>query len=397
MHNAALAWYNRSKPTKEPALSTLICIKVMKRRRILLGDRTRMHDRRGCFLMKPSATDKIYPVARMAAIVKCLEDEGVDTVDALKDVHLSQTQLRSPQTRVSLNQMIQCCRNAIRLSLDPFFAYHAGLHFHISTYGMYGFAILCSTDFRQAARFAVQYIQLATATDVRFKEEADYAAWTVDPAPLPSIDSELYKFIVELHFGTIISLSRDVMGQTFVPRELHVTYNSAADTKSSADVFGCPVLFGHTENVLVLDKQWLDGPAELGNEITYREVLRLCDRLLEEMQIKIGIAGRVREVLLTNQAQPTSFNAVARRLKMSARTLKRRLREESTSYRKIVDELRTQLAIKYLRDTEITLEDIASSLGFRDATNFQHAFRRWTKKTPGEFRRASRISRRFVA
>ena len=348
--------------------------------------------------MKPSPTDKIYPVTRTATIVRCLEDEGVDTFDALKDVHLSPTQLRSPKTRVSLNQIIQCYRNAIRLSLDPFFAYHTGLHFHISTYGMYGFAILCSTDFRQAARFVEQYQQLVTAeADSRFKEEADYAAWAVEPAPLPSIDAEPYKFIVELYFGTVVSLSRDIMGQAFIPRELHVTYNSAADTKSSADVFGCPVLFGHTENAVVLDKQWLDGPAELGNEITYREVLRLCGRLLEEMQLKIGIAGRVREVLLTNQAQPTSFDAIARRLKMSPRTLKRRLREESTSYRKIVDELRTQLAIKYLRDTDLTLEDIASSLGYRDATNFQHAFRRWTKKTPGEFKRASKISRRFVA
>ncbi len=186
-------------------------------------------------------------------------------------------------------------------------------------------------------------------------------------------------------------------GQVFKPRELHVTFNSAADTKSSADVFGCPILFGHTENAVVLDKQWLDGPAQLGNEITYREVLRLCDHLLEEMQIKIGIASRVREALLINLARPTRFDAIARGLKMSARTLKRRLRVEGTSYRKVVDELRTQLAIKYLRDTDLTLEDIASSLGFRDATNFQHAFRRWTKKTPGEFRRASRTSRRFVA
>ena len=348
--------------------------------------------------MKPSPTDKIYRVTRTATIVKCLEDEGVDTFDALKDVHLSPTQLRSPKIRMSLNQIIQCYRNAIRLSLDPFFAYHTGLHFHISTYGMYGFAILSSTDFRQAARFAEQYHQLVTAeADIKFKEEADYAAWAVEPAPLPSIDAELYKFIVELNFGAIVSLSRDVMGQAFIPRELHVTYGAAADTKSAADVFGCPFLFGYTENALVLDKKWIDEPAELGNEIAYREVLKLCDQLLEEMRIKIGIAGTVRKSLLVNLAQPTSFDAVARGLKMSTSTLKRRLREEGTSYRKVVDELRTQVAIKYLRDTELTVEDIASGLGFRDATNFRHAFRRWTKKTPGEFRRASRTSRRFAA
>lgn len=138
-----------------------------------------------------------------------------------------------------------------------------------------------------------------------------------------------------------------------------MTYDSVAETKTYAQVFGCPILFGQKENTLVLDKRWLDGPFILGNEITYREVLKLCDQLMNDMRLKMGVAGSVREALLINLAQPMSFNAVARRLKISRRTLKRRLREEDASYRKIADELRTQLAIKYLRDTQLSIDDIA--------------------------------------
>jgi AraC-like DNA-binding protein len=348
--------------------------------------------------MKPSPTDKVYPVSGIATIVDAIEAEGVASLEALDGVHLSPPQLRSPETRISLSQVIQCYRNASQLSADPFFAYHAGLRFHVSTYGMYGFAILSSTDFRQAAHFAEQYHQLVSGDVViTFKEKDGYGIWTIEPAPLPLVDARLYSFIVELHFGIIVSLSRDIMGASFMPRELRVTYNSINSTidRQPPNIFGCPVLFGRTENALVLDKQWLDGPAKLGNELTYLEVTKLCDQLMEEMHLRIGLAGSVREVLLINLAQQISFDAVAKRLKISTRTLKRKLRQEGTSYRKIVDGLRTQLAIKYLRDTELTIEEIASCLGFGDTASFRHAFRRWTKKTPGEFKRKTKIFRRF--
>ena len=340
--------------------------------------------------MKPSPTDKLYPVTGIATIVEALEAEGVAALDALGGTHISPLQLGSPEMRVSLHQILQCYRNACRLSANPYFAYQTGLQFHVSTYGMYGFAILCSTDFRQTARFAEQYHELATAdADIKFKEEDECGISTTAPAPLPSVDATLYRFIVELHFGISTSLIRDIMGSSFLPRQLTVTYKSAIDRKSASDVFGCPVLFGRKENTLVLDKQWLDGPARMGNELTYLEVVKLCDQLMDEMKLRIGIAGSVRETLMINLEQPIGFDAVARRLKMSTRTLKRKLRQEGTSYRKIVDGLRTQLAIKYLRDTELTLEDIASCLGYGDAASFRHTFRRWTKKTPGEFKRTA--------
>ena len=98
-------------------------------------------------------------------------------------------------------------------------------------------------------------------------------------------------------------------------------------------------------------------------------------------------AGHVREALLHNLAQPMTLDTVSRRLKIPIRTLRRRLQQEGTSYRKLADELRTEIAIKYLRDTAMTVEDIASSLGFSDAASFRYAFRRWTNATPGKFRR----------
>jgi AraC-like DNA-binding protein len=70
------------------------------------------------------------------------------------------------------------------------------------------------------------------------------------------------------------------------------------------------------------------------------------------------------------------------------RTLRRKLSLENTSFRELLDQLRTEVAIKYLRDTEMTIDDIAHALGFSETTNFRHAFRRWKQTSPQEFRRA---------
>src|SRR5581483_11425606 len=211
------------------------------------------------------------------------------------------------------------------------------------------------------------------------------------PTLVPSLDAITYRFIVELHVGIGISLHREVMGRSFVPRELRVTYDS--ESPHLQNVVGCPVRCDANEDAWAFDKAWLDGPATLGNEVTYVEVVKLCDRLLRDMRLEIGLAGSVREVLLVNLAQPMTLDGLARRLKMPARTLKRKLRQEGTSYRKIVNDLRKQLAIRYLNDTELSLEDIASVLGYAEPAAFRHAFRRWTRESPGKFRRRPRPRR----
>ncbi len=344
-------------------------------------------------MIQAGPDEKVYPVLKLATIVKALQAEGVAPAQALERVGLSESDLVSPATRVSLNQVIQCYRNALRLSADPRFAYRAGLRFHVSTYGMYGFAILSSTNFRQMMRFAESYHQLATPTArISFEENGDRGEWTIAPTPHRDVDAALYRFIVELQFGINASLHRDTMGPSFEPRELDVAYGPIGDPRSYWQALGCPVVFGQAENKFIFDAAWLDGAPKLGNEVTYASVVNLCDALMEELQLRVGLVGRVREALLVNLARPTSFDAVARHLEMSTRTLRRKLREENTSFREVVGELRKQLAIKYLRDTDLTIEEIAFSLGFSEAASFRQAFRRWTRAAPNEFRRLAKPS-----
>jgi len=164
-------------------------------------------------MIESAPSEQIYPSFKLAMVVDALAEEGVSTHDALADVGIAEDAVASPETRLSLDQRLQCCRNALRLSRDPHFAYHLGLRFHASTYGMFGFALLSSTNFRKAMDFAVKYQQLAAPlVDVCLMEERGTAAWVITPVAHPAVDTQLYRYLVELQFGI------HVAGISWAPR-----------------------------------------------------------------------------------------------------------------------------------------------------------------------------------
>src|SRR5258708_32022367 len=108
-------------------------------------------------MIRSGSDEKVYPVVKTATILELVSQQGVALAEALVGVHLSSRAISSPTTRVSLNQVIACYRNALKLSRDPRFAYEAGLRFHVSSYGMFRFAMLCSINFPPTMHLAVNY------------------------------------------------------------------------------------------------------------------------------------------------------------------------------------------------------------------------------------------------
>ena len=332
--------------------------------------------------------EKLYSAAKMAAVVDALLEVGMSASEVLAGSDVSFEELHSPTTRISRNQLIRCYRNALALSRDPHLPFKLGASVHLSAYGMYGYAMLCGTDFRRTMDFAVRYHQLATPlATISFEERDRLGIWTVEPLLHPKIDSQLYRFVTELQIATHISLHRDIMGDRFRVREIGLTYRPSTDFGITPAMADCPVRFEQAMNQFVFDSKFLDEAPKLGNRTTYPAIIALCDDLLADLAMRSGAAGKVRNVLSQHVANRPTFAAVAKLLRTPSRTLRRQLRLQNTSFRQLSDELRLYVALRYLRDTEMTNEDIAFAVGFSDAANFRHAFRRWTGKAPNDFRR----------
>ena len=307
--------------------------------------------------------------------------QGCPPSEILKDVKLNAGEVHSPKSRISVAELMAACKNAIRLSSDPHLPYRIGTSIHISTYGMYGFAILCCPDFRKAMAFAEQYHALAAPlATIEFTEREGLANWTIEPNAPAATDPELYRFITEMQIGIHVSLMRDVMGPAFVPHEIRLTYPEATNLRLPTDQVGCDVRFTSPRNQVVFQASWLDQAASLGNKTTYPAIVALCDGLLDDLKLRIGAAGKIRALLLHDIANPPTFADVARTLGVNERSLRRQLQQQGLSFRGLLDELRTQIALKYLRTTKLANEEIALALGFSDAANFRRAFHRWTIK-----------------
>ncbi len=151
-------------------------------------------------------------------------------------------------------------------------------------------------------------------------------------------------------------------------------------------VFNAPVMFAAAENALVFDLAELQAPLP-GRSI---DLLVASDRVLENYIAALSpddVSTEVRKLLLSLLPNgKANQEEVSRRMHMSRSTLHRRLREENTNYKELLESTRRTLAIEYVRDRKHSLNYIAFLLGFSDQSNFSRAFRRWTGKSPKAFR-----------
>jgi AraC-like DNA-binding protein len=362
-------------------------------RQVQLGDSHRHSAAAGSHSRNPRETlvvglaERVYESTKLAALFDMLVSQGYRADEILRQVNLSAKDVHSPKTRISLKQLMIACKNAIQLSSDCHLPYRIGTSIHLSTYGMYGFAILCCPDFRKAMEFARQYHALAAPlATIDFDEREGFATWTIEPKVEAATNPQLYRFIAEMQIGIHISLMRDIIGPSFVPVEVCLSYSEAEDFFLPADQLECRVRFTSLANRIAFKSVWLDQAATLSNRTTYPTIVALCDDLLDDLELRIGAVGKIRAILLRDITNPPTFAAIAKLLDANERSLRRHLQQQGVSFRDLLDELRAQIALKYLRTTKLANEQIALALGFSDAANFRRAFRRWTNRTPSEMR-----------
>ena len=330
--------------------------------------------------------DRIYPPYKIAALGRLLEEQGQPIDLLLEGTGLDPAEVNRAQTRISQRQLALAYRNAVGASRDPGIALEAGARMRITTYGMYGYAMMSSADLGEALAFAVKYHEMAAPTVRMSFEHDDDEAVAIMTAQDLLADEEILVFNLELQLSLMMSLVRELVGDKFALSEVRASYPKPRYADRYAAHFRCPVRFGHPRDELRFDEWWLRVPLVRSNPITLEMTREICDRALREIALGGGLARRVHEVISADLRRYCDIESVAAELAMTSRTLRRRLADEKTTFQDLLREIRTQFAITYLRETEMKIEDIADRVGFSDAANFRHAFRRWTNKSPSEFR-----------
>jgi AraC-like DNA-binding protein len=155
-------------------------------------------------------------------------------------------------------------------------------------------------------------------------------------------------------------------------------------------IFGAPVRYGCPRNEVVLDRALLDRPQRHAEQ----RLLAVLDRQLGALLSGLPQSRRFRDVVMHSmmdelpEREPV-VATMAAKLRMSERSLQRRLQSEGTSFAEVLSDLRRDRALHYLKDGRISIGEVAFLLGFLDVTAFHRAFKRWTGSTPAEYRRSA--------
>ena len=119
----------------------------------------------------------------------------------------------------------------------------------------------------------------------------------------------------------------------------------------------------------------------------YLQLIEQAEKYLKSLYFEDDIAGQLKRKLADLMARgEANADAACSALRLSRRTLQRRLKAERTSFQKILTEVRAELAINYLRDARLRLMEIAMLLGFSNISSFTTAFKSWYDMPPAQYR-----------
>ena len=298
------------------------------------------------------------------------------------------SQLTAHDEQIEDKQELHVLKNLMMNSTSPFkVGMELGSRYHLTSYGIMGYALLASSTPRKAIELGLRFLDL---TYVYSKIE------------LIEIDQDLsLRFSCDIagELGNLI-LARDMMGAAMIQREvfesgylpINLQFISPQPPDLSLDVLqqllGAEIQFGANYNGITWVAKQMDLPLIKANAATAKICEQQCSQLLQQKQNWKPIEKQVKDTLL-HLGLTSSMQDIADYLSRTTRTLHRQLKQEQTSWRQVRDEVRIGIAEELLSNP-MKLDEIAERLGFSDGANFSHSFKRCRNITPSQHRKQSK-------
>ena len=215
---------------------------------------------------------------------------------------------------------------------------------------------------------------------------SDYDAHLVLSFGSPLPDRPLPSLIGWFDLTYFLLAIRHATGHHVVPAAIEV--GAARPGWDASALFGCVIREG-TSYRMVLTAEDASRPLVTRNDALWVELERGLQERFACAVPERSSAARVRQALVEGlPGGQVTADQIARSLAMSKRSLQRRLEQEGLSFKEILEDTRRALALSYLQNSEMSMQEIALLLGFRDPSSFFRAFRTWTGRTPHSVRRA---------
>lgn len=314
-------------------------------------------------------------------------EHGLPAARALRGTGISEAALSDPAAEITAAQEVRLVAT-LTAELPEHLGLVAGPRYRLTTYGIWGFALLSSRTFRESHEVGMRFLDLTYAlTRISAEERDGELLMLFDDLDLPE---PVRRFVLLRDTSATVEIWRETLGRAVVPRWVALRMPEPPDPAPYEAAFGVRPSFGAGRSVLAFDAGLLDEPLPHAAPLTAASCAAQCRDLLERRHARSGISGRVRDVLLREPWRMPGQAEVAAALHLSERTLRRHLDDEGTSYRAVVDQTREHLAEELLLTAGLSVEQVAERIGYAEASSFVHAFRRWKGLSPGRWAQAAR-------
>ncbi|MFA7327246.1 MAG: AraC family transcriptional regulator ligand-binding domain-containing protein [Candidatus Kapaibacterium sp.] len=273
---------------------------------------------------------------------------------------------------------------------DEYFGLHAGENLNLAAAGLIAQIVQTSQTVKQALQFCCEFANLGCSVlPLSLIEENNYYKIVLTPDKVWSHKSLIsLQHTVDGVLAFTIKEFYSLTRQKRNPIEVHLPWKRPKSENEYVRVFGCGVKYNQPEIAILLEKSYVEQPI---TTVDYN-LLSILLKHAEEKSIQInkskGFASIVKQsmIKLTRPEFPT-IRQVSYHLNISSRTLQRKLKEEGLTYKEIIDELRKDFAISYLKRPDLSLREISYLLGYADTSAFNRSFKRWTGQTPKEYQK----------
>ncbi len=339
-------------------------------------------------MTKVSCVDLVLAGTLLTTITRILwrtaESNRYDPVELFTGAGLDPAAIDVPRARFPFDSVCNAWLTLAARTENPCLGLEAAAHYRIPDLHALGITFLASTNLLQALRLVDRYERaLNTGIDYEVSETGMQVSLVCATQEIPEPATRI---IEDLRNAVFLSLAREGLGEPIVPLEVGFTYPAPAHQQPYLDHFNCPIRFSVDHSYISFKRSDALLPFTARNVDLARANDRILAQLLDALNDRDYLC-RVKEIVARTLPSGTPTEAeVASAVFTSPRTLHRRLAEHGTSFRGVLSSVRRELSEGYLRDDTIPITEICYLVGFSDVSAFSRAFKRWTGRTPGQFR-----------
>lgn len=343
----------------------------------------------------------IWDFVRDSGGVRLLVDfgaiNGVPEDRLLDKTELTHELICNPSAELSPAQELRVIENLLKaLNYQPGKGLELGLTCNFSTFGMWGYGLICSATLGDAIDMALKYLQLTFAYSEIEQERGESEA-KLNFAP-PNLPAGIKRFVVERDMGAAVRLLNELAGKDFHLNSFELQ-SGVGRAHSKHDnlgkIGGVDPIYNSSRYSLSFDRKFLTRTLKDANSGTVAMCEQVCRQLLEKRRSKLStsklIETYIANVLLDT---PPTLEVFSKLTNTSVRTIKRRLQREGTTFRALVADSRSFVASELVQNKGLHLTEIAERLGYSDLSSFSQAFKRWFGISPAEYRRRNKNSLR---